>query len=95
MASFEERVGVQSFARQDPAFFGEPRDPNWKLTALRRATWTLVHEIGHGLGLGHYDHGTMRRELERDGRMCLDLETLSEFRRINGGDKFQEVCVET
>jgi hypothetical protein len=54
----------------------------------------FVHEIGHGLGLAHYDHGTMRVELERDGRMCLDLETLSEFRRLRGGDQFQEVCVE-
>jgi archaemetzincin len=53
MASLSERVGVQSFARQDPAFFGEPRDANWKQLALRRATWTLVHEIGHMFGLTH------------------------------------------
>jgi archaemetzincin len=53
MASLSERVGVQSFARQDPAFFGEPRDASWKQLALRRATWTLVHEIGHMFGLTH------------------------------------------
>lgn len=53
MASLRERVGVQSFARQDPAFFGEPRGADWQAIALRRATWTLVHEIGHMFGLPH------------------------------------------
>jgi archaemetzincin len=53
MASLRERVGVQSFARQDPAFFGEPRGPGWQKVALRRATWTLVHEIAHMFGLTH------------------------------------------
>jgi archaemetzincin len=53
MASLRERVGVQSFARQDAAFFGETRPPEWKLLLLRRATWTLVHEISHMFGLSH------------------------------------------
>jgi archaemetzincin len=53
MASFEERVGVQSFARQDPAFFGEKRDTGWQLLAMRRATWTVVHEVAHMFGLHH------------------------------------------
>lgn len=53
MASFDERVGVQSFARQDPAFFGDPRAPGWQTLALRRATWTVVHEIAHMFGLHH------------------------------------------
>lgn len=53
MASLRERVGVQSFARQDPAFFGEPRGATWQQLALRRATWTLVHEISHMFGLTH------------------------------------------
>ena len=53
MASLRDRVGVQSFARQDPAFFGEPRGADWQQVALRRATWTLVHEIGHMFGLPH------------------------------------------
>lgn len=56
MASLEERVGVQSFARQDPAFFGEKRSAGWKQLALRRATWTLVHEIAHMFGLTHCVH---------------------------------------
>jgi archaemetzincin len=53
MASFEERVGVQSFARQDPAFFDEKRTPGWEKLALRRATWTVIHEIGHMFGIHH------------------------------------------
>lgn len=53
MASFEERVGVQSFARQDPAFFGDTRGAGWQQLALRRASWTVVHEIGHMFGLHH------------------------------------------
>ena len=48
-----ERVGVQSFARQDPAFFGEPRGEGWQKLALRRATSTMVHEISHMFGLTH------------------------------------------
>jgi archaemetzincin len=53
MASLTERVGVQSLARQDPAFFGEPRPAGWQTLARRRATWTLVHEISHMFGLTH------------------------------------------
>jgi archaemetzincin len=53
MASLRERVGVQSFARQDPAFFSEPRPAGWQTLARRRATWTVVHEISHMFGLTH------------------------------------------
>ena len=53
MASLRERVGVQSFARQDPAFFGDPRPADWKMQLLRRVSWTLVHEISHMFGLSH------------------------------------------
>jgi archaemetzincin len=53
MASLSERVGVQSFARQDPAFFGDQRDAGWQQLALRRATWTMVHETCHMFGLTH------------------------------------------
>jgi len=41
-ASFRERVAVQSFARQDPAFFGEPREPGWETLSLERATWIVA-----------------------------------------------------
>jgi archaemetzincin len=53
MASLRARVGVQSLARQDPAFFGEPRPVGWQTLARRRATWTLVHETSHMFGLTH------------------------------------------
>ena len=53
MASLKEGVGVQSLARHDPAFFGEPRPDGWRTLARRRATWTLVHEISHMFGLRH------------------------------------------
>jgi archaemetzincin len=53
MASLKARVGVQSFARQDPAFFGEPRPAGWRILARRRAAWTLLHEISHMFGLTH------------------------------------------
>jgi len=53
MASFDDRVGVQSFARQDPALFGGPREAGWQTAALRRATWTVVHEIAHMFGMHH------------------------------------------
>jgi len=55
-ASFKERVGVQSFARYDPAFFGDERPDGWQALVLRRATWTMVHEIGHMFGLHHCVH---------------------------------------
>lgn len=53
MASFQERVGIQSFARQDPAFFGEPRPDGWQQRLFRRATWTMVHETSHMFGITH------------------------------------------
>lgn len=52
-ASLDGRVGVQSFARQDPAFFGDRRGAGWKLLALRRAAWTMIHEITHMFGITH------------------------------------------
>lgn len=53
LSSLKERVGVQSFARQDPAFLGEKRPVDWQVVARRRATWTLLHEIAHTFGLTH------------------------------------------
>ena len=50
-ASFRERVGVFSFARFDPKFFGE------ELVAgpiiARRRCLVLAHEIGHMFGIKH------------------------------------------
>ncbi|MDC0716355.1 archaemetzincin [Nannocystis bainbridge] len=55
-ASFDERVGVYSFARFDPAFYGEPRGAGVKATILRRSLGLLVHEVGHMFGLHHCIH---------------------------------------
>lgn len=52
-ASLEDRVGVYSFARYDPAFFDEKRGPAWRDKALRRAGKILAHETAHMFGLYH------------------------------------------
>jgi archaemetzincin len=52
-ATLEDRVGVYSFARYDPAFFGEKRGAAWRDVALRRACKILAHETGHMFGLFH------------------------------------------
>jgi archaemetzincin len=53
MASLYERVGVFSFARYDPAFYGEKRTKNYKQVLLRRSCKVLTHEAGHMFGLQH------------------------------------------
>ncbi|MFP3866857.1 MAG: archaemetzincin [Desulfobacteraceae bacterium] len=52
-ASLRERVGVYSFARYDPAFYGEPRGPDYQILLLRRSCKVLVHETSHMFGLQH------------------------------------------
>ncbi|MGZ5005678.1 MAG: archaemetzincin [Chthoniobacterales bacterium] len=52
-ASLRERVGVYSFARYDPAFYGEARDSNHETLLLRRSCKVLAHETGHMFGLAH------------------------------------------
>lgn len=52
-ASFKERVGVFSFARYDPAFYGEKRANGYREVLLRRSCKVLVHETGHMFGLKH------------------------------------------
>jgi archaemetzincin len=55
-ASLRERVGVYSFARYDPAFYGEPRGKDYDKILLRRSGKVLVHETGHMFGLLHCIH---------------------------------------
>jgi|JI10StandDraft_1071094.scaffolds.fasta_scaffold16771_6 archaemetzincin len=55
-ATLTERVGVQSFARYDPAFFGKPRPDDWRRTLTRRSAQVLVHELAHMFGLPHCVH---------------------------------------
>lgn len=55
-ASLSERVGVFSFARYDPTFFGQaPADDVAKLV-LRRSCDVLAHETGHMFGIRHCTH---------------------------------------
>jgi archaemetzincin len=52
-ASLRERVGVYSFARYDPAFYGQPRGSDYETLLLRRSCKVLAHETGHMFGLAH------------------------------------------
>jgi archaemetzincin len=52
-ASFRERVGVYSFARYDPAFYGEKRGKDYEKIILRRSCRVLAHETAHMFGLKH------------------------------------------
>jgi archaemetzincin len=52
-ASLRDRVGVYSFARYDPRFYGEaPRADSHKLI-LRRSCKVLAHEACHMFGIEH------------------------------------------
>lgn len=52
-ASLAERVGIYSFARYDPAFFGQERPIDYRQTILQRSCKVLAHETGHMFGLHH------------------------------------------
>ncbi|MDF2695409.1 MAG: hypothetical protein K0S65_3792 [Labilithrix sp.] len=52
-ASMWERVGVFSFARYDPTFFGAPREKGHERAMRRRCINVLAHETSHMFGLAH------------------------------------------
>jgi archaemetzincin len=52
-ASLEDRVGVYSFARYDPAFEGSARPDHYRDLILQRGAKVLVHEACHMFGLHH------------------------------------------
>jgi len=52
-ASLRERVGVYSFARYDPAFYGQKRGKDYEKILLWRSCKVLAHETGHMFGLTH------------------------------------------
>ena len=52
-AMLRGRVGVYSFARYDPAFYGEQRGDDYEEILLRRSCKILVHETTHMFGLRH------------------------------------------
>jgi len=52
-ASLHERVGVFSFARYNPAFYGEGRTSDFSKLLLLRSCKVLAHETGHMFGIYH------------------------------------------
>jgi archaemetzincin len=55
-ATLAERVGIYSFARYDPQFFGRARPDDYRQTILKRSCKVLSHETGHMFGLRHCIH---------------------------------------
>jgi len=52
-ASLHNRVGVYSFARYRPEFYGERAGPDAERLLLKRSIKVMVHEAGHMFGLAH------------------------------------------
>ncbi len=52
-ASLRERVGVFSFARYDPAFYGMERAQDYRQVLLRRSCKVSAHETGHMFSIAH------------------------------------------
>jgi len=76
-ASLNDRVGLYSFARYDPAFYGEPRGKDYQALLLHRSIKVLTHETGHMFGLTHciYFHCVMNgsNHLRESDRRPLHL----------------------
>jgi archaemetzincin len=53
LASPSNHVGVFSFARYDPGFYGETASHNAEDLLLRRSCKVLAHEIAHMFGIAH------------------------------------------
>ena len=53
IASLTARVGVFSFARFDPTFYGESRGVDYERILLKRSLKVVIHEIGHMFGIKH------------------------------------------
>jgi archaemetzincin len=52
-ASLSERVGIYSFARYDPRFFGAAAPDEWQQLMLWRSCKVLAHETAHMFGIAH------------------------------------------
>jgi archaemetzincin len=55
-ASLQDRAGVFSFARHDPAFFGDPPVAETPRLRFRRGLQVLLHETCHMFGMQHCVH---------------------------------------
>ena len=53
LASPSDHVGVFSFARYDPGFYGETASQNAEDLLLQRSCKVLAHEISHMFGIAH------------------------------------------
>jgi len=53
IASLKMRIGVYSFARYDPLFWGEPRTEEYPKILFSRSAKVMTHEIGHQFGMQH------------------------------------------
>ena len=56
-ASLDDRVGVFSFARYDPAFYGTATEDR-SLLVLRRSCKVLAHATKHMFGIQHASSST-------------------------------------
>ena len=52
-STFHDRLGVVSFTRFDPSFFGGPAPDDLGPAILGRSLRVAVHEVGHMFGLAH------------------------------------------
>jgi len=52
-ADVRHQVGVYSFARYDPRFYGQRASIDSRQLMLRRSCKVLAHEIGHMFGINH------------------------------------------
>ncbi len=100
-ASLSDRIGVYSFARYDPAFFGEPRPTHIRELILRRSCKVLVHETGHMFGLHHciYYHCVLNGSnhlAETDARpqhLCpICLRKIQHNTSLDAGKRYQDLA---
>ena len=103
-ASLRHRVGVFSFARYDPRFFGERPSGDRVALLLRRSCKVLAHEAAHMFGIAHciFFHCLMNGSNhlgESDARplhLCpVDLRKLYDsvgFDVVDRYRKLREVC---
>ena len=52
-ASVVDGIGIFSFARYDPLFYGEEREEDFQTLLLHRSCKVLAHETGHMFSLAH------------------------------------------
>jgi len=73
LAKIQQRVGLFSFARYDPAFEGLPREGAWASELRWRASMVMCHELTHMMGVLHCVYYNCRMQgcnsmEEADGR---------------------------